>query len=107
MAQFQFVVNYDSTWAAVYAGGTVDAVTFSITQASDFPVMPVSGIAVCNQGWYLVNSYNLYYSVACDYSFNTTVNNADLASLAQTNSACFGAGTSTCCVAWIAWILCS
>jgi hypothetical protein len=95
MAPYVFTVNYTSSWATVYAGGTVDAVSFSLDDAAMYPSINVSSVAVCNAGWYMVSQYVLYYSVGCDYTFNTTVDSVDLAGLSSESSSCFGPGTST------------
>ncbi len=94
MAPYLFTINYTSSWAAVYAGGTVDAVSFSFEDASMFPTYNVSGVAVCNGGWFIVKQYTLYYSVGCDYSFNTTADSVDLAGLSGDSTSCFGPGTT-------------
>lgn len=94
MAPQTFIVNGDSQWATVTLGGTVDSITYSLVYQDQFPFYYTSGVAVCNQGFFDVSNYMLYYSENCQYDFNSTADDVNLASLSQSSTSCFGPGST-------------
>ena len=72
MAPYDITIDPSAGWCNLNIGGTVDDVSFSMTDWSSYPSLDVNRICIEKPGAFIVSSYQFWAAEDCTYNFGSS-----------------------------------